>query len=91
MTTAIVKWGNSGGIKFPKWFLESLDLKENDTVDILTENNRIIIQKSSKFQRKTTRQRIEEFYGKDFETALKEHPYEFEEADWGEPVGNEIW
>ncbi|MCL1878077.1 MAG: AbrB/MazE/SpoVT family DNA-binding domain-containing protein [Defluviitaleaceae bacterium] len=89
MTTAIVKWGNSRGIRLPKPFLESMDLKENDTVDIHTEDNRIIIQKSAKG--KTLKQRVEEFYGKDFETALQEHPYEFEEMDWGSPAGNEIW
>ena len=38
-----------------------------------------------------TRQRVEEFYGKDFETVLKEHPYEFAEMDWGKPVGKEVW
>ena len=91
MTTAIVKWGNSQGIRLPKPFLESLNWKENDSVDILAENNRIIIQKTLKVQHKTTKQRIEEFYGKDFETALKENPYEFEEVDWGEPVGSEVW
>ncbi|MCL2356849.1 MAG: AbrB/MazE/SpoVT family DNA-binding domain-containing protein [Defluviitaleaceae bacterium] len=91
MTTAIVKWGNSRGIRIPKPFLENLGLKENDTVDILTENNRIIIQKSSNVPHKTTRQRFEDFYGKDFESILKEHPYGFEESDTGEPVGREIW
>lgn len=91
MTTAIVKWGNSRGIRLPKPFLEGLGLKENDTVDVLAEDNRIIIQKSAKIQRKSTRQRVEEFYGKDFETVLKEHPYEFEEVDCGQPVGTEIW
>lgn len=89
MTTTIVKWGNSRGIRLPKPFLESLDLKDNDIVDVLTENGKIIIQKSRRS--KTLKQRVEEFYGKDFETALKENPYEFEEIDWGSPVGEEIW
>jgi len=89
MTTTIVKWGNSRGIRLPKPFLESLNLKENDAVDVLTENGKIIIQKSN--QRKTLKQRVEEFYGKDFETVLKENLYEFKEVDWGKPVGEEIW
>jgi len=91
MTTTIVKWGNSRGVRLPKPFLESLGLKDNDTVDILTDNGAIIIKKSEKAQRKTLKQRVEEFYGKDFETAIKENPYEFEEVDWGKPVGDEIW
>jgi len=94
MTTAIVKWGNSRGIRLPKPFLESLDLKDNDTVDILTENNRIIIQKSSKFQRKTLKERLEEFHGKDLETILNEADENTESpvmVDWGKPVGEEVW
>jgi antitoxin MazE len=89
MTTTIVKWGNSRGIRLPKPFLESLNLKDNDMVDVLTDNGKIIIQKS--YQSKTLKQRVEEFYGKDFETVLKENPYEFKEMDWGHPVGEEIW
>jgi len=89
MTTTIVKWGNSRGIRLPKPFLESLDLKDNDVVDIVTNNGKIIIQKS--YQHKTLRQRVEEFYGKDFETIVKEAPYESTEMDWGDPVGDEIW
>ena len=89
MTTTIVKWGNSQGIRLPKLFLESLNLKDNDVVDILTDNGKIIIQKSH--QSKTLKQRVEAFYGKDFETVLKENPYEYNEVDWGQPVGDEIW
>ena len=91
MTATIVKWGNSRGIRIPKPFLESMNLKDNDTVDIFTENDAIIIKKSASRQHKSLRQRVEEFYGKDFETVLKENPYEFEEVDWGGPVGEEIW
>ena len=32
MQTTIKKWGNSQGIRIPKAFLESLDMKENDNV-----------------------------------------------------------
>ena len=91
MTTTVVKWGNSRGIRLPKPFLESLNLKENDKVDVFTENNKIIIQKSVYPKHKTLKQRVEEFYGKNFETVLKENEYDFEEADWGQPEGNEVW
>ena len=79
MMTPIMKWGNSRGIRLPKSFLESLDLKDNDIVDVITKNGKIIIQKSNR--NKTLRQRVEEFYGKDYETVLKENSYEFEEID----------
>jgi len=89
MTTTASKCGNSRAIRLPKPILESLGLKDNDTVDIILDNDRIIIRK--KFPHKSLKQRVEEFYGKDFETVLKENPYKYEEIDWGKPVGNEVW
>jgi len=91
MTTTIVKWGNSRGIRLPKLFLETLNMKENDMVDVLNNNDSIIIKKVKNFQHKTLKQRVEEFYGKDFESAVNEETYEYEEIDWGTPVGDEIW
>ena len=89
MTTTIVKWGNSRGIRLPKPFLDNLDLKDNDEVDVITDNEKMIIKKSR--PHKTLKQRVEEFYGKDFETVIQENPCEFKELDWGEPSGDEIW
>lgn len=91
MTTTIVKWGNSRGIRLPKPFLETLNLKDNDLVDVLTDHDMIIIKKSVHYHHKTLKQRVEEFYGKDFESVLEENPYEYEEVDWGESSGEEIW
>jgi len=94
MTTTIVKWGNSRGIRLPKPFLESLDLKDNDTVDIITDNGAIVIKKSEKYQYKTLKQRLEEFHGKDLETILEEADENNERpvmVDWGKPEGEEIW
>jgi antitoxin MazE len=91
MTSTITKLGNSRGIRLPKPYLENLGIKENDTVDISLEGDTIIIKKSTKKKRKTIEQRFEEFYGVDFETAVRENPYDFEEIDWGPPVGDEIW
>ena len=88
-TTTISKWGTSQAVRLPKPFLDSLKIKENDTVEILLDKDKLIIQK--KYLHKTLKERIEEFHGKDFETALKENPYEFKETDWGKPVGKEVW
>ena len=94
MTTKIVKWGTSQGIRLPKPFLQGLSLKENDAVDVTTENNAIIIKKSVNRQRKTMKQRLEEFHGKDIETILREtdasneHPVMI---DREKPVGEELW
>jgi antitoxin MazE len=81
MKTKIVKWGNSRGIRLPKIFLESMDLTDNDTVEVTTEENRIVIEKS-KTQRshKSFKERMAGFEGE----------YEWEEWDTGPSVGNEI-
>ena len=89
MTATIINLGNSRGIKLPEMFLEALDLKDNDAVDLIAYNGKIIIKKICR--RKSLKQRVEEFYGKDFDIILKENPCEFEETDWGQPVGGEIW
>jgi antitoxin MazE len=89
MTTTITKWGNSKGIRLPKAILESLGLKENDTVELSVIDNVIMIKKP--YKHKALKQRVEEFYGKDFETALEENPYEFDEIPWSGPVGDEAW
>ena len=94
MTTTIVKWGNSRAIRLPKPLLESLDLSENDTVDITVENGTIVIRKSVSRQRKTLKQRLEDFHGKDIETILKEADESNGQPvmiDWGKPVGEEVW
>jgi antitoxin MazE len=82
MKTTIVKWGNSRGIRLPKIFLESMNLTDNDTVEITTEENRIVIEKveAKKRVHKTTAERIAEFDGE----------YVWEEWDTGPSVGNEI-
>ena len=94
MTTTIVKWGNSRGIRLPKPFLENLNLTDNDTVDVFTDNGSIIIKKSVRYQHKTLKQRLEEFHGKDLETILKDADESNEKPimiDWGKPVGEEVW
>jgi len=80
MTTTIQKWGNSQGIRLPKVILEDLDMKEGEEVEISTQNNTIIIKRSTK-KRKT----IQELF------ANYEGDYKPEDIDWGKPVGGEIW
>ena len=91
MTTTIAKLENSQGIRLPKLFFEFLGIRNNDMVDVRMENDAIVIRKSTKRPQKTLKQRVEEFYGKDFETVIKENPYEFVEVSWGKPAGNEVW
>jgi antitoxin MazE len=94
MTTTIVKWGNSRGIRLPKPFLENLNLKDNDSVDVLMENNKIVIKKTEINRHKTLKQRLEEFHGKEIGEILKEADESGERpvmVDWGKPAGEEVW
>ena len=87
MQTTVVKWGNSQGIRIPKAFLKSMEITENDPVDVILDNEKIIIKKSNTVEHKTTKKRLIEFYGEDFD---QKSEYQ-EEIDWGAPVGKEIW
>jgi antitoxin MazE len=92
MTGTIQKWGNSQAIRLPRHILDITALKENDSVQISVENNQIVIKKTiPKPEHRTLKQRIEDFYGKDFETVLQENPYEYEEIKASPPIGSEVW
>jgi antitoxin MazE len=86
MQTAIVKWGNSQGIRLPKAFLQNIDIQENDTVDVILENETIIIKKTGRKEHRTTKERLIDFYGEEFE----QQSISQEEIDWGNPIGKEI-
>ena len=87
MQTTIVKWGNSQGIRIPKAFLKSIHASENDPVDIALSGETIVIKKIKHGKHKTTKERLAEFYGADFdqESIMRE------EIDWGKPAGKELW
>jgi antitoxin MazE len=87
MQTAIVKWGNSQGIRLPKVFLQNINIRENDTVDVILENEAIIIKKIDGKKHRTTRERLIDFYGEEFEQKSVSR----EEIDWGNPIGKEAW
>jgi len=87
MQTTIVKWGNSHGVRLPKAFLRNIQITEDDPVDITLENEKIIIKKINAKEHKSTKQRLIEFYGNEFEQKILPQ----KEIDWGKPVGNEIW
>jgi antitoxin MazE len=87
MRTTIVKWGNSQGIRIPKAFLKEIHTAEGDPVDISLLDETITIKKIKYKKHKTTKERLLEFYGTNFE---KEHTTQ-EEIDWGSPVGKEVW
>ena len=82
MTTTIVKWGNSRGVRLPKYLLDSVELSDNDTVEVAVENDSIVIKKTAvKRPHKTFNERIAGYSGE----------YVAREWDTGAPVGREAW
>ena len=87
MQTTVVKWGNSHGIRLPKAFLKSIDIVENDSVDVSLDNEKIIIKKMETKKHKRLEQRLYNFYGDNFDKIVEPQ----KEYDWGKPVGKEVW
>ena len=56
-------------------------LKPGEQVDIIAEDNKIIITKAVLKKHLTLEERLKDFNDE----------YVFEECDWGQPVGDEIW
>lgn len=73
------KWGNSQGIRLPKFLLDELGWKENEELSLSKDDDKIIIKKHSK--RKNIIELFDGYNGN----------YKPEEIDWGEPKGKEIW
>ncbi|MFI3284455.1 MAG: AbrB/MazE/SpoVT family DNA-binding domain-containing protein [Erysipelotrichaceae bacterium] len=81
ISASIQKWGNSQGIRFPKYFLDALNWKENERLTMNIEDGKIIIEKEKNSDRKN----INELF------ANYEGSYQKQNIDWGEPEGNELW
>ena len=81
MTVKLQKWGNSQGIRIPKFMLDDLTWSENEMVDIIVDDGRIIIERSKTNQSPDIHALFEGIKGK----------YEPSEPDWGEPSGREVW
>ena len=76
MIEAVVsKWGNSSAIRIPKQYLTELGIAESDKVKISKKGSVITIEKSHKA--KTLRRLVEERTGMNFETYLKNNPYDY--------------
>lgn len=79
MESRLQKWGNSDGIRIPSSFLKALNLKTNDIVNIVQEEDKIIISVPKK-KKISLKERFEKFNG----------TYE-NDFSWDESVGKEIW
>ena len=75
------------GIRLPKAFLKSINIVENDHVDVILDNEKIIIKKTETKKRKKLENRLFEFYGENYDKIVEPQ----NEYDWGKPVGKEVW
>ena len=73
------KWGNGKGIRLPKVVTESLDIKDNDTLEIKVKDNAIILSKPK------NEIMIEEMFKAYKWASFQANIQEFE------PAGNEKW
>lgn len=80
MEAKLQKWGNSDGIRIPKNFLKSLNLKTNDKVDLKYENDKIIITKPKRVKI-SLEERFAEYKGKNLA----------KDFTWDNAKGKEIW
>lgn len=85
MEARLQKWGNSDGIRIPSSFLKSLNLKTNDKVELIQQEDTIIISKPKK-KHLTLEERINMF-----EKLSDKEKGNIESYDWGEDLGKEIF
>lgn len=88
MYTTIQKWGGSQGVRIPKNIMDMLGLRENDKVEIATEDGAILIRKSSATKHRTVEERLEAFYKQPLEKIKPDMAVS--EYDWGTPLGDEV-
>lgn len=79
--TQIQKWGNSQGIRLPKYILNDINWSENEELAIKTEDGKIILEKVYPNVKKNIKELFANFDG----------DYEQTDFDWGSPVGDELW
>ena len=80
MYASIQKWGNSNAVRLPKAVLEAVRLRENDKIEIITQENQIILL-PAKRQRLTLEEIFKDWDGE----------YICAEVDTGFPVGTELF
>lgn len=85
MTTSIQKWGNSQGVRIPKYLLDAVKMTTDDEINIRADGNMLIIEKAKPAAaRKTIKELFADYADRDGE-------YTTQEIDWGEKAGKEEW
>jgi len=82
MVTKLQKWGNSQGVRLPKYLLAQASFEEGDDIEITAESGKIILRP---VQKPLKGYRIEELF------AEYEPDTSLTKEDWGLPSGKEVW
>ena len=80
MEARVQKWGNSAGIRSPSSILKSLNIKTNDILNIIQEDDKIIISIPKK-KKISLSDRFKEYNGKNLA----------KDFSWDENIGRELW
>lgn len=80
--TTIQKWGNSQGIRIPKYLLDSLKWSQGEKIIMRTQDNRLVVEQAPKAQCKTIQKLFDNFNGENYNPC---------EINWGKPEGREVW
>ncbi len=80
MEARIQKWGNSFGIRIPSNILKSLNIKQNDILNIKEENKKIIISIPEK-KKISLEERFKNYKGSNLT----------KEFSWDKSIGKEVW
>jgi antitoxin MazE len=80
MKSQIGQWGNSLAVRIPKYVVEALALKPNDTVECSVQDGRLVFEPIAA---------MPELLLEDLLADMTEPPEG--EVQWGRSVGNEVW
>ena len=80
MEARVQKWGNSAGIRIPSSILKSLNIKTNDILNIIQEDDKLIISIPKK-KKISLSDRFKEYNGKNLAKYFS----------WDENIGRELW
>ena len=80
MEAKLQKWGNSYGVRIPSSILKSLNLKTNDILEIIQEDDKIVIS-IPKVKKISLEDRFKNYNGNNLA----------KDFTWDEPIGREIW
>ncbi|MDR3121064.1 MAG: AbrB/MazE/SpoVT family DNA-binding domain-containing protein [Clostridiales bacterium] len=83
MFARITPWGNSQGLRIPKAFLDLAQMKENDEVELIPQDNAILIRRCTQ-KKPTLEQLLAEWDG---EYSVSDELKEWEQAS---PIGSEL-